>query len=48
MATHSNIPRTEEPGLQATGYSPQGRKESDITEATYHAHTQPELYFVFI
>ena len=30
------------------GYSPQGRKESDMTEATYHAHTQPELYFVFI
>ena len=39
MATHSSIlywriPWTEEPGRR----SPQGRKESDMTEATEHAH----------
>ena len=38
MATHSSIlawgiPWTEEPG----GYRPQGHKESDMTEATWHA-----------
>ena len=38
MATHSSIlvweiPWTEESG----GYSPLGRKESDTTEATWHA-----------
>ena len=30
------IPWTEEPG----GYSSQGHKESDTTEATQHAHTE--------
>ena len=30
------IPWTEEPGRL---YSPLGRKESDMTEATQHAHT---------
>ena len=40
-ATHSNIlawriPWTEEPGR----YGPWDRKESDMTEATEHAHTQ--------
>ena len=44
MATHSStlawrIPWTEEPG----GYSPQGRKESDTTEANWHAHTVYQL-----
>ena len=38
MATHSNIlawriPWTED----LMGYSPRGRKESDMTEATYHS-----------
>ena len=41
MATHSSIlawriPWTEEPG----GYSPQGRKEVDMTEVTEDALTQ--------
>ena len=40
-ATHSSIlawrvPWTEEPG----GYGPWDRKESDMTEATEHAHMQ--------
>ena len=44
MATHSSIPAwkipwTEEPG----GYSPQGHKESDTTEATQHNTTQSLL-----
>ena len=39
MANHSSIlaweiPWTEEP----SGYSPQGRKKSDMTGATQHAH----------
>ena len=39
MATHSSIlawriPRTEEPG----SYSPQGHKESDMTEVTEDKH----------
>ena len=39
MATHSSIhawriPWTKEPG----GYSPWGRKQSDMTEATQHTH----------
>ena len=39
MASHSNIlawriPWTEEPG----GYSPWGRKESDMTERLTHTH----------
>ena len=40
MASHSSIlawqiPWTEEPA----GYSPQGHRELDISEATYHART---------
>ena len=26
------------------GYSPRGRRESDMTEATWHAHTQLRPY----
>ena len=42
MATHSSIlaweiPWTEEPG----GYSPWGRKESDMTEHTHTFHLSP-------
>ena len=41
MATHSSvlawrIPRTEDPGR----HIPWGQKESDMTEAAEHAHTQ--------
>ena len=46
MATHSSIlawriHSTEEPGGL---YSPWGHKESDTTEATWHAHTFKYIY----
>ena len=45
MATHSrilaySIPRTEEPG----GLQSMGRKKSDTTEATWHAHMHTATY----
>ena len=40
MATHSGILPGESLGQKnLAGYSPQGCKESDMTEATQHAHT---------
>ena len=47
MATHSSIlarriPWTEEPGR----LQPQGCKESDTTEATYHHHVSKEILTV--
>ena len=46
MTTHSTIlvgiiPWREEPGGL---YSPWGHKESDTTEATWHAHTFKYIY----
>ena len=39
MATHSSILAWEIPWVRLLeGYSPQGRKESDTTEATEHTH----------
>ena len=49
MATHSGIPArkipwTEEP----VGYSPQGHKQSDTTEATEHACIHMSInYFLY-
>ena len=48
MATHVSIlalriPRTKEPGRL---HSPQGRKESEMTEATYHAYTRSHIAFL--
>ena len=45
MATHSGILPGESLGQKSlAGYSPQGCKESDMTEATQHAHTQTYLF----
>ena len=45
MATHSSILAWKIPGKNGqkslAGYSPWGCKESDMTEATWHAHTTP-------
>ena len=48
MATHSSIlvwgiPWTEEPG-GATGYSPWGCKELDVTEQLTHTYIHVKLY----
>ena len=39
MATHSSILAWKIPQRSLVGYSPQGRKVSDTTEATEHAYT---------
>ena len=49
MATHSSIlawriPRTEEPG----GLESLGHKESDMTEATQHAHISWDMIMVLV
>ena len=38
MATHSSILAWRIPWRILVGYSPQGHKESDMTEASEHAH----------
>ena len=44
MATHSSIRAWEVPwGRILAGYSPQGHKESDTTEATEHTVHRPTL-----
>ena len=40
MATQSSILALRTPLTEGPGYSPQGRKESDTTEATQYAHIQ--------
>ena len=49
MATHSSIPAWEIHGQRnLAGYSPQGRKESDPTEATQHSFsTHNILLYVY-
>ena len=49
MAAHSSISPRESQGQRSlVGYSPQGHKESDTTEATDHAHISsfqnPQFY----
>ena len=47
MATYSIIPwRIPWTGL--AGYSPRGFKESDTTEATWHACTIPQVFTYYI
>ena len=51
MATHSSIPIRESHGQRSlAGYSPQGHKESDMTEVTQHALEQVsrKLYPFFL
>ena len=38
MTTHSSMPGESHGQRSLAGYSPQGRKESDTTEAAQHAH----------
>ena len=47
MATHSSILAWRIPGTEdLAGYSPQGHKKLDRTEATQHAHTCDHWHFV--
>ena len=46
MATHSSILAWRIPWTE--GYSPWGRKESDTTEATQHAHKALRIVFQIV
>ena len=44
MATHSGIPAWRIPWTEEPGGLPWGRKESDMTEVTQHAHRHSNIY----
>ena len=44
MATHSSILAWQPHGQRSlAGYSPEGHMELDLTEVTWHAHTQVDF-----
>ena len=47
MATRSGIlPRESHGQRSLAAYRPQGRKQSDTTEATYHARTGKQVFLL--